>query len=106
MYTQEKAHTANTIFAVHNDSNRLETLLKYGQPVDFHGLQVREVESYMNQILQYLRKLPERKRATIITGQGNHSKNQRSPIRAYVIRRLENERIKYEVEGGQISFSL
>ena len=60
----------------------------------------------MNRILQYLRKYPVRKKVTIITGQGNHSRNQRSPIREYVIDRLKEERIKYDVEGGQVIFSL
>ena len=106
MYTQENANSAHAIFAAHNSDNRIETLLAHGQPVDFHGLQVREVEKYMNQVLQYLRRYPVRKRATIITGQGNHSRNQRSPIRAYVIKRLEEEKIKFDVEGGQVSFSL
>lgn len=41
--------------------------------IDFHGLQVREVESYMDKILEIGRRRKSRTRVTIITGSGNHS---------------------------------
>ena len=44
-----------------------------GQPIDFHGLQVREVDEYMKLIMNYINQTKKRYRVTIITGSGNHS---------------------------------
>ena len=71
------------IFQQHNGANSLEYLIsKFGIPkivtcsgmnIDFHGLQVREVERYMDKILEIGRRRKSRTRVTIITGSGNHS---------------------------------
>lgn len=71
------------IFEAHNGENTVEALVKKwgwdeivmgrGVPIDFHGLQVAEVEQYMNRIISFARSLPNKVRITIITGSGNHS---------------------------------
>lgn len=104
-YQHQNELSANTIFAIHNQSSKLEDLLANGQPVDFHGLQVREVEQYMNRIFRYRRSFSGKKKVTIITGRGNHSRNMISPIREYVIKRLQEEGISFTTDHGQVSFS-
>lgn len=76
-----------------------------GHSVDFHGLQVKEVDQYMNRIFSYLGKKKGRKRVTIITGSGNHSRNFISPVRNYVKARLESAHVPFVFEGGQVTFS-
>ena len=52
----------------------IERLLWYsGRAIDFHGLQVHEVDDYMNRIISYVRKTGKRYRIVVITGSGNHS---------------------------------
>ena len=85
LFEQANRESGSMIFQAHNSGYQLEQLLEQyakkkrigimhrGKMIDFHGLQVREVEENMSFILGYSKRKNKRCRVTIITGSGNHS---------------------------------
>lgn len=124
LYDEINKETGSQIFKAHNNRSLEYLIEKYklnqddhdsGEPIDFHGLQVQEVDQYMNRIISYIKRSGKRYRVSVITGSGNHSfrllkcfiysRNNFSTIRNHVICLLQRNRVPFDSEGGKITFS-